>query len=66
MPKKKLTKADKKAYVNKPNHCPYCESDDIHAGDHDFEDEFCMVYVTCLDCHKIWTDVYKLVCISED
>jgi hypothetical protein len=67
MPKNKLTKADKENYVSHPNHCPYCESDDIDAGQGaDFDEELCTVGVLCNDCGKTWTDVYKLVSIEED
>jgi formate dehydrogenase maturation protein FdhE len=61
-----LTKEEKENSVERPNHCPYCESEHISAGDHNFEDEVCMIYVECEECHKTWTDVYRLVSISED
>lgn len=69
MPKNesKLTTSQIAAYIEKPNRCPYCESYNIDAGGGtEIEDNICTVYVTCDDCKKSWTDVYRLVDMKPD
>lgn len=45
--------------------CPYCDSDNITGGS--FDTEFGEVYqkIWCEECHKEWTDLYKLVGFEE-
>jgi predicted Zn-ribbon and HTH transcriptional regulator len=33
-----MNKKQIKDYIADPNHCPFCNSEDIEAGDYDFED----------------------------
>ena len=66
MSKKKLTEADKEAYVEDPWGCPYCESANIKKIAPGFTFEVCSFDVECFDCGKTWTDIYRLVKIEED
>lgn len=54
-----LTEAQKKAYVDDPNNCPYCGSEDIEAGTIQ-SDDIINCDITCLACGKIWAEEYKV------
>ncbi len=47
-----LTEAQKKAYVDDPNNCSYCGSEDIEAGTIQ-SDDIINCDVTCLACGKM-------------
>lgn len=41
------------------NYCPYCGSDDIEAGQIQFDDDL-NANVTCLTCWRTWKEFYKV------
>lgn len=51
---------NKAAYLEHPEFCPYCESDDINT--HQEFPEYGTIYetMTCGNCNNEWTEVYKL------
>jgi hypothetical protein len=59
-----LTEEQIKKYLLSPNHCPYCESENITSDPVDMSDE--MADVECLDCKKTWKDVWEITDIQED
>jgi hypothetical protein len=44
--------------------CPYCDSGDLHTGDHEFNDGGGYENVMCHNCLKEWTDIYTLTDVS--
>ena len=62
-----LSKAQKKKYLSRHGYiCPYCNSGDLKAlGRPSTDDGRATQDVQCLDCGKIWTDVYTLSDIEE-
>jgi len=64
---KELTKNDVKQYIgNGSCCCPYCNSNDIEAGDTDTGVNVKYETVRCLTCEKVWRDIYYLVGIELD
>lgn len=61
----KLEKA-KADYLQSPNHCPFCDSEDISAGKEFPESGTLYQEVDCNNCNETWTEVYKLVTILPD
>jgi formate dehydrogenase maturation protein FdhE len=58
---KKLTKKQKKAYLEASCICPFCGSRDIE-GDHiEVDGQTAWQPITCNFCNKRWHDIYKLV-----
>jgi transcription elongation factor Elf1 len=58
-----LTTAQKAKYLKSPNHCPFCESEDISAWNWDGESS--RQDVVCEHCGERWYDIYKLVDIER-
>jgi len=56
----------KENYLLSPNHCPFCESDNITAGGNDYQDNIILVSVSCKACGQQWIDVYRLVDIQPE
>lgn len=52
---------NKEAYLSSPSKCPYCDSEDIESGALDADGAVATAEVECNNCHKSWTDVYRLV-----
>ena len=64
---KQLTEEMKKDYVESDGTiCPFCGSYDLYGGDRNTEFGVHTQNITCLSCHKEWTDVYKLVSVEQD
>ncbi len=64
---KKLTLAQKKNYIEDTCNCPYCGSDNLTTESGvELDGSVGTMGVTCLDCERSWTDVYKLTSIYED
>lgn len=62
-----LTEEQKAAYLDHPSICPYCGCEDIEAiGSVDIDGTVGTNAIKCLGCHKMWTDVYKLVNVYEE
>lgn len=56
-----LSKEQKKKYLVNPNHCPFCNSDNISSGELSENDgNTATAIITCYDCDEEWTDVYTL------
>ena len=55
---KKLTKAEKKEYLENPNHCPRCKSGNINAGTVDVDGSVGVGRVDCADCDFSLVDWY--------
>jgi len=47
-------------------HCPYCDSLDIKGGFVQIDAGSAWQEIECLDCGKLWKDIYRLVDIEED
>lgn len=60
---KKLTKKAIKEYIWSPNHCPYCNSENITADS--FEPEGKYQLIQCNDCEKKWIEIFELVTIES-
>ena len=61
MEKRELTQEQKDEYVkNGYGRCPYCKSDGIEGGFISVDGNEVWQKVTCLDCDKVWNDLYKL------
>ena len=58
-----MSKSSKEYTDDRGTKCPYCDSDNISAGH--FEPETFNADVACLDCKKVWTEIYKLVGYEE-
>lgn len=46
-------------------HCPYCESENLSAGDTQIDEAGARQKVYCYECGKTWTDIYELKTIEE-
>ena len=56
----------KKEYLEGPNYkCPYCGEIDIEGGFVEIDGNDALQEVSCLECSKTWTDVYKRSDIRE-
>ena len=61
-----LTEKRKQQYINEtPNTCPFCESENINAGESDWSDSVAYRNIVCADCEKEWTEEFKMVDIQE-
>ncbi len=47
----------KKRYLEKPQSCPYCDSDKLDGGEVKTFDEDIRQRITCFSCKRTWTDV---------
>lgn len=47
-------------YINNPNHCPVCGSDDFRQDDSAYDDTYHWLYLRCMDCDSEWTEEYNL------
>jgi transcription elongation factor Elf1 len=61
----KLTKQAQN-YLDAPNHCPFCNSDNIEGHEVEICDGIATQYITCKECGAAWTDIYKLINMSID
>lgn len=60
MARKQSEKSMKKEYMDNPNKCPFCKSDDISAGEFDADTKTGTCTVECSSCGKSWVDIYTL------
>lgn len=64
-PKRDLTAADAKAYVERgAGLCPFCDSHSITGGSFDVSDNVVWQSVDCADCNAVWQDIYYLARID--
>ena len=62
-----LSKSKIKEYISSGgNICPYCGGQNVEGGERNSDDSITTQYVSCHDCGKSWTDIYKLIDIQED
>ena len=61
----KFTKAQKKKYIENPNICPYCKSEDI-SGEN-FEAGYNQAWreIECNSCGKEWMEIFTMTDIEE-
>ena len=60
-----FTKEKKKEYLQNPNKCPYCGSNDISSGHLEADYNMAWSTVICDSCGKEWRDLYTLTDIEE-
>jgi len=62
----KITEEQKKKYVeNGGRTCPFCGSTEIDSDSLDADGSVAIAKVECLDCHKVWEDIFTLTGIGE-
>jgi ssDNA-binding Zn-finger/Zn-ribbon topoisomerase 1 len=60
-----LTRGQKRKYVQGGGvRCPYCQSQELEAGQGEFDADFAWVTVTCTDCGEEWHEVFHLATIN--
>jgi formate dehydrogenase maturation protein FdhE len=52
-------------YLENPQQCPYCGSEDMTAAAMDNDTKTCWREVHCLSCNKEWREVFQLSAIEE-
>ena len=62
---KLLSDKEKADYVNAPNTCPFCGSDDIEGRAMDGDGSFITQDINCNSCNAEWKDVYTLTDIDQ-
>lgn len=60
-----MAKTDKE-YLEAPNHCPFCDSDQVTGDAVEVQHLHAYQPVSCLDCGKTWEDVYQLTHYVEN
>jgi len=55
-----ITEEIQKKYLESPNHCPFCGTNEIDADRPEVVGNIIVVNVECSKCHMIWTDIYTL------
>lgn len=63
-----LTEKEKEKYLQSPSVCPYCGSDDLDASSikPDYDNHEACGEVQCMQCSRVWKDIYKLTAIVEE
>jgi len=60
-----VTDAHDKKYLEYPNNCPICDSDNISGAPIDAGDNAAWREVSCLDCGAEWTERFELTGLSN-
>lgn len=60
----KATQEQIDRYIGSPNHCPFCDHEQIEGGDREIEDGIATQRMDCKSCGSEWTDVYHLAGIG--
>ncbi len=60
-----MTTPDFKAYLESPNHCPWCQSKSIQGGARNFDSNYASLDVSCEDCGQVWQDIYTLTGVFD-
>lgn len=55
-----MTDEQKQKYLNNPNFCPYCESQNFDRLDTDSDSSALWYYWVCDTCQGSWTEEYVL------
>ena len=60
-----LTEAQRKAYLEHSDHCPYCGGDEteVQMAENDYEGTY-RQRITCNECGRWWVEVYMLTRIE--
>jgi len=54
----------KEKYLNAPNHCPFCDSDELDSeGPHFHDENQIRVLVSCDNCEASWFDIFTLISV---
>jgi len=61
----RMTKKEKKAYLEDYNRCPKCHSQYIISHALEADGGTAWANVECSDCGAVWKDVYKLVDVAS-
>jgi uncharacterized Zn finger protein len=63
-----LTERQKKEYLQDPNRCPSCKSEDIETVPKmpGTDADYLWRYVECNTCGLYWKDIYKLITIAVE
>jgi len=61
-----LREDTKKKYLENPNECLFCGSENIHAMEVNGEYDTLWRDVICDDCKKTWSEIFKLVDIETE
>ncbi len=59
---------DFKAYLEKPNHCPWCKCEEtliIKGISFDYVGDFGTIPIKCPDCRKTWVKYYTFSAVSD-
>jgi len=56
-----LTAESKRAYIESPFHCPFCNHFGVAASGRDYDGHDIHQRVDCPACGKSWWDVYRVV-----
>jgi len=64
MPEIDVTEEIQEKYLEDPNRCPYCDSDNINGGHIEAGDNNAWRFVSCKDCKISWTEDFTLTGIG--
>lgn len=62
----KLTKEHLDKYLDNPEECPFCGSDNLKAKGASFIDTICSRDITCNNCYEDFREEFVMVGISKD
>ena len=62
---KQLTKNQVAAYLEDPECCPFCKSDELKAGYTDYSGLFASRYVSCNNCKENFFENFRMTDISQ-
>lgn len=60
-----FTKEQKEKYIDSPNHCPDCGSDQLEGGPFMSDCDCAWQDISCLSCDTEWSDIYKLIDVEK-
>jgi hypothetical protein len=60
-----LTDEAEAKYLASPDHCPFCDSEQIEAGPYRSEELSVISTVSCTSCGEAWVDEYTVTNIRE-
>jgi transcription elongation factor Elf1 len=61
-----LTEEQKNKYLASPYLCPYCGSDQLSLGKVSADVNRAVQHISCRQCKKRWSNIYKLTHVEED
>lgn len=60
-----MNETQRKAYLEDSSKCPFCQSYQIEGSSVEISNDRAYQTVSCNDCDKRWTDIYKLSDVEE-